>query len=400
MDYLFYNKSTFNSNISNWNVSNVTTMAGMFYQAAAFNQPIGSWNVSQVTSFDVMFENAPNFDQDIRGWSVGSTAVLSNMFGFSTKMLLRSGDLATPVYSWFNQAAAPTGPVLMPCAFVLPQLNASYELSQALSIIGDYTAPAPYALPTITLSMPAWLFNDGLFQLQLTDSNINTLANPATEAVYFSEKITYYADPEKLPLLKDYANVLLKDLPVINGAALKPLRQRVTGVDGLGASMIHELAYQLIGVSLMDDQIDNGAALKASIDEYLTTSLPSFVRLQLANCNGKTQNIAGASDLTTRANVSRELFMQIVESVVGGVNPVTGTAKSSRLNSLFDGSNLVGGKYGIKFIAGDTLRFSITIAPYSVGGVVQDVDHIVDGAQHVKQEARTVELVITMVSSN
>jgi hypothetical protein len=279
---------------------------------------------------------------------------------------------------------------------VLPQLNASLELSQALSIIGDYTPPEAFAFPTITLSMPASQFNDGLFQLELVDSNINTLVNPATEAVYFSEKIIYYADQEKLPLLKDYANVLLKDLPVINGAALKPLRQRVTGVDGLGASMVHELAFQAIGVSLMDDQLANGATLKASIDEYLTTSLPSFVRLQMANCNGKTQNIAGASDLTTRANVSRELFMQIVESVVGGVNPVTGTARSSRLNSLFDGSNLVGGKYGIKFIAGDTLRFSITISPFSVGGVAQDIDYIVDGVQHVKQEARTVELVISM----
>jgi hypothetical protein len=281
--------------------------------------------------------------------------------------------------------------------FVLPALNASYELLQALSIIGDYTAPAPFALPTITLSMPASQFNDGLFQLALTDSNINTLVNPASEAVYFSEKITYYANESKFPLLKNSGNMLLKDLPVVNGTALKPLRQRNAGVDRLSDSMIHELAYQLIGVSLMDDQIANGATLKASIDDYLTTALPAFVRSQLANCNGKTQNIAGASDLTTRANVSRELFMQIVESVVGGVNPATGSAKSSRLNSLFADSNLAGGKYGIKFIAGDTLRFSITIAPYSVGGVVQDVDYIVDGVQHAKQEARTVELVITMV---
>jgi hypothetical protein len=283
------------------------------------------------------------------------------------------------------------------CDFVLSTLSASYELSQALSIVGDYTAPDAYALPTITLSMSASLFNDDLFQLSLVDSNINTLVNPATEAVYYSEKIIYYADQSKLPELKNSALVLLKDLPVVNGAAVKPLRQRTVDVDGLGASMLHELAYQVTGVSLMDDQIDNGALLKSSIDSYLTTALPAFVRLQLANCDGKTQNIAGASDMITRQNVSRELFMQIVESVVGGVNPVTGTAKSSRLNSLFDGSNLVGGKYGIKFIAGDTLRFSITIAPHSVGGVVEDIDYIVDGAQHVKQEARTVELVITMV---
>jgi hypothetical protein len=280
--------------------------------------------------------------------------------------------------------------------FVLSTLNASYELSQALSIVGNYTAPDIFALPTITLSMPASQFNDGLFQLALTDSNINTLVNPATEAVYYSEKITYYANNAKFPLLKNSGNVLLKDLPVVNGAAVKPLRQRNAGADRLSDSMVHELAYQAIGVSLMNDQLANGVALTSSIDDYLTTALPAFVKLQLANCDGKTQNIAGASDLTTRANVSRELFMQIVESVVGGVTG-TGAAKSSRLNSLFADSNFAGGKYGIKFIAGDTLRFSITISPFSVGGVVQDVDYIVDGVQHVKQEARTVELVITMV---
>ena len=289
-------------------------------------------------------------------------------------------------------------PAVEPCAFVLPTLNASFELSQALSIVGDYTAPAPFALPTITLSMLASSFNDGLFQIALTDSYINTLVNPATEAVYYSEKITYYADQAKLPELKDTANLLLKELPVVNGAAVKFFHQRPGALyQRLSESMVHELAYQLTGVSLMDDQLENGDALKASIDTYLTTALPAFVRAQLAACDGKTQNIAGASDLLTRANVSRELFMQIVESVVGGVDPVTGNAKSTRLNSLFANTNLVGGKYGIKFIAGDTLRFSITIAPYSEDGVVEDVDVIVDGAQHVKQEARTVELVITMV---
>ena len=267
-----------------------------------------------------------------------------------------------------------------PVAFVLPQLNASFELAQALSILGEYTAPEVYALPTITLSMPASQFNDGLFRLKLTDSNIHTLANPATEAVYHSEKITYYADQSKLPELKDINQVLLKDLPVINGATVpaKRLRQRVPDVDGLAASMVHELAFQATGVSLMDDQLDNGVALKASIDQYLTVALPAFVRVQLANCDGKTQNLDGTTDLETRANVSRELFMQIVESVVGGVDPVTGNAKSSRLNSLFAESNLAAPEtYGIKFIAGDTLRFSITIAPRSIEGegvTAEDID--------------------------
>jgi hypothetical protein len=288
-----------------------------------------------------------------------------------------------------------------PVAFVLPQLNASLELSEALSIVGEYTAPDAYALPTITLTMPAIQFNGGLFQLALTDSNINTLVNPATEAVYVSEKITYYADDLKFPVLKNDANVLLKDLPVVNGAVPlgKQLRQREeSDRRNLPESMIHELAFQLTGVSKMDDQLVNGAVLKDAIRTYLDSALPTFIKAQLGNCNGKTQNISGASDMPTRANVPRELFMQIVESVVGGVDPSTGIAKSSRLNSLFDSSNLSGDRYGITLIAGDTLRFSITISPRStVGEVSDDVDVIVDGLPHAKQEARTVELVITLV---
>ena len=283
--------------------------------------------------------------------------------------------------------------------FVLPALNASFELGDVLHILGEYTAPDAYALPTITLSMSASLFNDGLFQLALTDSYINTLVNPATEAVYHSEKITYYTNDLKFPTLKNTANVLLKDLPVVNGATVpaKRIRQRNAETDRLAASMVHELAYQAIGVSLMDDQLDNGEDLKAAIDNYLTTALPAFVKSKIADANGKTQNISAVSDSDGRDNVPRELFMQIVESCVGGT---TGgeNAKSSRLTSLFEASNLAGGKYGIKFIAGDSLRFSITIAPHSVDGVVQDIDYIVDGAGHPVQEARTVELIISMTA--
>ena len=289
-----------------------------------------------------------------------------------------------------------------PVAFVLPTLNASYELFEALRIFGTYNPPAAFdVLPTITLSMPAASFNGGLFQLKLTDSNINTLASPATEDVYVKEKITYYADQSKFPLLKDTANVLLKDLPVVNGAApvAKTIRQR-PGALNLPESMVHELAYQLTGVSLMDDQLNNGDALKAAIRTYLDDTLPAALKVKLTQCNGRTQNLT--QDLIDQTNIPRELFMQIVESVVGGVDPVTGFAKSSRLNDLFDASNYDSAtqKYGIKLIVGDTLRFLITISPYAVAGVVQDVDVIVDGkAQSTvyPQQARTVELIIALV---
>ncbi|NKB63851.1 MAG: BspA family leucine-rich repeat surface protein [Gammaproteobacteria bacterium] len=50
MSNLFYDRngstvSTFNDNISVWDVSNVTKMNYMFGEAAAFNQDLTGWNV-------------------------------------------------------------------------------------------------------------------------------------------------------------------------------------------------------------------------------------------------------------------------------------------------------------------------------------------------------------------
>ena len=42
--------SSFNGDLSSWDVSNVTSMVRMFAQASSFNGDLSSWNVS---SFDV-----------------------------------------------------------------------------------------------------------------------------------------------------------------------------------------------------------------------------------------------------------------------------------------------------------------------------------------------------------
>jgi surface protein len=57
------NAEKFNDNISNWNVSVVTSMGGMFQGAAAFNQPLEKWDVSKVKYMSNMFRKATAFDE-------------------------------------------------------------------------------------------------------------------------------------------------------------------------------------------------------------------------------------------------------------------------------------------------------------------------------------------------
>ena len=85
---MFFNASTFNYDISEWDVSSATNTSYMFTYAFAFDQDISGWNVSNVTNMQYMFFDAQAFDQDISGWVVDQVTSFQNF---------RSGSsLSTP----------------------------------------------------------------------------------------------------------------------------------------------------------------------------------------------------------------------------------------------------------------------------------------------------------------
>ena len=78
MSSIFFQNSSFNQAIGNWDVSNVTSMAGMFKFANTFNQPIENWDVSKVTNMIFMFSGTTNFNQNLSSWNVDNVISCSD----------------------------------------------------------------------------------------------------------------------------------------------------------------------------------------------------------------------------------------------------------------------------------------------------------------------------------
>ena len=77
---MLFTSSSFNGDISNWDVSNVTNMQSMFYDCP-FNGDISNWDVSNVTDMASMFSGPKSaFNGDISNWDVSNVTTMARMF--------------------------------------------------------------------------------------------------------------------------------------------------------------------------------------------------------------------------------------------------------------------------------------------------------------------------------
>ena len=84
MNGMFQNATSFDGDISGWNVEAVTEMSGMFSGASSFNGDIDGWNTASVTEMSEMFSGATAFNQNLGGWNTASVEGMSDMFSEAT----------------------------------------------------------------------------------------------------------------------------------------------------------------------------------------------------------------------------------------------------------------------------------------------------------------------------
>jgi gliding motility-associated-like protein len=116
MGRMFYENSSFNADISTWDVSSVLDMSWMFYDATGFNQDISTWDVSSVTDMSWMFRSASAFNNGGTAltWTTnggtGNVTDMSNMFsyaqGFNQDVSTWDVSSVTTMYQMFRNTNA------------------------------------------------------------------------------------------------------------------------------------------------------------------------------------------------------------------------------------------------------------------------------------------------------
>ena len=92
MSGTFWGASSFDGDLSKWNVSAVTNMRNTFAHASSFNGDISTWDVSAVTTMRSMFWNAPSFNGDLSKWNVSAVTTMRSVFAHASSF---NGDIST-----------------------------------------------------------------------------------------------------------------------------------------------------------------------------------------------------------------------------------------------------------------------------------------------------------------
>jgi surface protein len=98
---VFYNCSSLNADLGNWDVSNITGMASLFFGATIYQgQGLENWDVSNVTNMSSMFR-LTNFDNNIGNWQLNSALTTMDSI-FRSGSFPSSANYTDSIVGWAN----------------------------------------------------------------------------------------------------------------------------------------------------------------------------------------------------------------------------------------------------------------------------------------------------------
>lgn len=136
----------FNMNVNGWNTGSVTNMSRVFVDCQVFNQPLNNWNTVNVDNFSYMFQNANAFNQNINNWNVSSAELFRYMFA-------KASTFNKPLNNW-NTANMTLAEFMFLDAANFNQNISTWNMSSVTSVRGMFYGAS--AFNNGAVSMANW----------------------------------------------------------------------------------------------------------------------------------------------------------------------------------------------------------------------------------------------------
>lgn len=191
MSNMFNSASAFNGSVGTWNTSSVTNMSSMFMSTTAFNQSLNSWNTSSVTNMSQMFYQATAFNGAIDQWNTSNVTNMTTMFRAALKF-------NQPIGSWNTSKVTNMSWVFFSAVMFNQSLNGwdtskattmSYMFASASAFNGDISAWNTSSVIYMDYMFgPAVKFNQDISAWNT--SNVTTMASMFAGATAFNQNLS------------------------------------------------------------------------------------------------------------------------------------------------------------------------------------------------------------------
>jgi uncharacterized repeat protein (TIGR02543 family) len=177
MDFLFYQKTSFNLDISYWDTSNVTSFRETFSEASSFNQDISYWNTSKAENFRGMFFKATLFNQDISNWDVSRVINMSQMF-------LGTNNFNQNIGKWNVSSLIDASGMFSGAQRFNANIN-SWDVSSVTDMGGMFSNTASFNQPldnwnTGQVTNMSDMFHNSIFNYPIGNWNVSKVTNMST----------------------------------------------------------------------------------------------------------------------------------------------------------------------------------------------------------------------------